>query len=277
MSKSRNSLRKKLIRLAHSKPELRKDILPLLVGVTDKVAAKNYYPEGMKWYKAKLDTSTLAGAQGVQFTYLTKQMSFSKYVAHRMPNHPGMWALTRGYKFNERNFRNINDAALLKLFNKVQGFPGGTGGIGPTDWTHTKGEAYITKDHYWGKTASSEHSLRNRHHKSAGGDPQSRSTWTLDPQEAGFVTDQFGYVGETYRWSGDAGGKPVQFTIELGPRGKGELIVSWSNRKWRSTFSSRMEGRGGLLEWASVVVDYLKQNVPPSYLEVRGKPSFKKI
>ena len=32
MSKSRNSLRKKLIRLAHSKPDLRKDILPLLVG-----------------------------------------------------------------------------------------------------------------------------------------------------------------------------------------------------------------------------------------------------
>ena len=95
----------------------------------------------MKWKAVKFDANTLQGVQGVKFMYLTRNMSPSRYEAHRVPNHPDMWLLSRGVRFDERKGRNVTDAELLKLFKRVGGFPDVS--------EHTVGNAFVTQDPYW--------------------------------------------------------------------------------------------------------------------------------
>ena len=95
----------------------------------------------MKWKAVKLDANTLKSAKGVRFMYFTRYMSLSGYEAHRAPNHPDMWLLSRGDRFDERKGRNVTDVQLLKLFNRVGGFPSIS--------EHKDGHALVTRDPYW--------------------------------------------------------------------------------------------------------------------------------
>ena len=134
--------RKALIRLASSMEKGSEERRAILAGLS-KTARTN-------WKVVNLSRSTLSKANAVRWMYMNKAGNFDSYIALRVPNQSDLWALSKGPRFSDRKFRNVDSAGLLKLWERLFGWVdesnGGTPGENESLHATGDGEALISTD-----------------------------------------------------------------------------------------------------------------------------------
>jgi len=116
--------RKTLIRLASSMEKGSRERKAILSGL-EKTARMN-------WKTVRLDRSSLNKANAVRWMYMNRAGNFDSYIAFRVPEQGVKWggnlladegwAVSKGRFFQPQKMRNLDNAGLLTLWKKTQGW-----------------------------------------------------------------------------------------------------------------------------------------------------------
>lgn len=101
-----------------------------------------------------------------------------------------------------------------------------------------------------------------------------RRDWTPGPAAPEHITDYMGYAGDTYTWKGGpVAGFPIEFHIEIGPTGRGDLLVRWSGAWWKTERPGTLQNLQDIATNVYRLMD--EHNVSPGSVEVRGRSLFR--
>jgi hypothetical protein len=104
--------------------------------------------------------------------------------------------------------------------------------------------------------------------------PPGRNDWKPGKAKSESQMDYLGYAGDDYYWEGGpVAGSKVKFHIEIGPSGRGDLMIHWSGAWFKTTQPSTLQNLQSLATTAYKLMD--ENDVGPALLEAKGRSLFR--